>query len=174
MALINYAFFIFSSLLSFFMIMKKMKADFLTKYLLFVLINSFFIYLIFDERFVLTVILICSIGLIFNLNYPFTKKTTLILIVSVILGILRVPMSSIEFDSYLKETYGIECLGNECVRVEKVINDEDMKLEANKKQTQSYAFNWYYVFSAGEIKLNEKSFRAINIMGFWFPLNTPT
>lgn len=151
-----------------------MKADFLTKYLLFVLINSFFIYLIFDERFVLTVILICSIGLIFNLTYPFTKKTTLIFIVSVILGILRVPMSSIEFDSYLKETYGIECLGNECVRVEKVINDEDMKLEANKKQTQSYAFNWYYVFSAGEIKLNEKSFRAINIMGFWFPLNTPT
>ncbi|WP_025783466.1 hypothetical protein [Sporosarcina sp. D27] len=87
-----------------------------------------------------------------------------------VVNVYRVPLSSEEFDDYLKATYGIECLVTECVEVVKIVSEDTMELQTNEYSLQGYSFNWYFVFSKGEIELYDKSIKAVNVMGFWFPL----
>lgn len=155
---------------SFFMISKKMKTDFLIKYLSFVLINSFFIFYLFHYQSALLVLLICAMGLILTMKATVIKKSLLILLVGIGVSLYRVPLSSAEFDDYVKDTYGIECLTSECVEVIKIEDGNKVELKMNEYTIQGYSFNWYYIFSKGELMLNDKSIKAVNVMGLWFPL----
>ncbi|REB07132.1 hypothetical protein DVB69_09760 [Sporosarcina sp. BI001-red] len=170
MVLLQLTFLIVVLIASYFVIAKKMKADLLSRYLLFVLINSFFFFKIFHEQSALWVTLICAIGLVLNTKLLIIKKVVLILVTGIVVSVYRVPFSSAEFDDYVKGAYGIECVGSECVKVKKVVREDTMKLQTNEYSIQGYSFHWYYVFSRGELTLNDKSIKAINVMGFWFPL----
>lgn len=166
--------FLLSMIVSFFMILKKMRADFLTKYVVFVLFNSFFYFAFFHEKSALWVTLICAIGLIMNTNFPRVKKTVLIVMSGILIGLWCVPLSSGEFDTYLSDSWGIQCLGSECVEVAKVDSKNAVELQKYESFIHNYTFDWYFVFAVGEIELNNKSIKAINIMGLWIPLNSFT
>lgn len=170
MIILQFTFFIVVLVIAYFVIVKKMKTDFLAKYLLFILISSFFFFKIFHEQSALWVTLICTVGLVLNAKLPTLKKVVLILVAGIVVSLYRVPFSSDEFDDYLKATYGIECLGTECVEVVKIVSEDTMELQTNEYSIQGYSYNWYSVFSKGEIELNDKSIKAVNVLGFWFPL----
>lgn len=170
LVILQFTFFSVVLAISFFVIVKKMKTDFLTRYLLFILISSFSLFKIFHEQSALWVTLICTVGLVLNAKLPSLKKVVLILVAGIVVNLYRVPLSSDEFEDYLKETNGIECLGTECVEVVKIVSEDTMELQTKEYSIQGYSYNWYYVFSKGEIEMNDKTIKAVNVMGFWFPL----
>ncbi|AMQ05564.1 hypothetical protein [Sporosarcina psychrophila] len=59
----------------------------------------------------------------------------------------------------------------ECVEVVEIVNDNKLQMQATKYAIQGLTFDWYFVFSQGQIVLNNENIKAINIAGFWIQIN---
>lgn len=171
MVIVNLAFFIFILIASIYILFIKSKNDVLKRYLSFIIINSFFFFSIFDIKSVLWITLICAIGLILHTKSPIKDKVIFIFIVIFIFVIYRVPTSPAEFETYLIEEHAIHCSVVECVEVVEIVNDNKLQMQATKYAIQGLTFDWYFVFSQGQIVLNNENIKAINIAGFWIQIN---
>ena len=166
----NLAFFIFILIASIYIFFIKSKSSVLERYLSFVMVNSFFLVLIFDIQSALWITLISAFGLILDIKSPIRDKIIVTFIVIFLFVSLRVPTNPAEFETYLIEEHGIHCSALECLELVEVVSDDMRQMQATNYSIQDLNLDWHFFYAQGEIRLNNKSIKAINVAGFWFQI----
>lgn len=115
--------------------------------------------------------LVCAVGLILHAKSPLKNKIIFLFIGIFVFCMYRVPTNPAEFETYLMEEHAIHCSVVECVEVVEVVNDDMLQMKTTKYAIQGFTFDWYFIFTQGEIILNNETIKAINIAGFWFQVN---
>ncbi|MDV6377876.1 hypothetical protein ORD22_06320 [Sporosarcina sp. GW1-11] len=168
MVVINILFFIFVVVVYFFTLFFDKTTDFLTRYLMFVLVVSFYFVWIVQIKSVLWLTLACAIGLILNSSVSIIKKFLLVVVSVLFVFFYRVPVLTSDFTDYVYEEYGLYCESVECVQISQ---SDSAHLQANIKKIEFLDFNSNFFWATGEIQTEDQSIKAANIMGFWFPMN---
>ncbi|WP_203248049.1 hypothetical protein [Sporosarcina beigongshangi] len=167
MVIVKLLFFMCIFITSFYKLFIKSKNDVLVRYVVFIMIISFFFFFIFNVKSVLWITLICAFGLILHTKSPLKSKIIFLFIGIFVFCMYRVPTNPAEFETYLMEEHAIHCSVVECVEVVEVMNDDMLQMQTTKYTIQGLTFDWYFIFSQGEIILNNETIKAINIAGFW-------
>jgi len=171
MVIVKLVLFTFILSASYYLTFIKSKGDVLKRYLSFILIVTFFFAYFFDIHSVLWLTLICALGLILDMKSPIRDKIIVTFIALFIFVIYRVPTDPADFEMYLIEEHAIHCSVVECVEIVEVVNDDMLQMQTTKYAIQGLTFDWYFIFSQGEIILNNETIKAINVAGFWIQEN---
>ncbi|AXH99038.1 hypothetical protein DV702_04390 [Sporosarcina sp. PTS2304] len=167
MILLKISFLIFVVVVCSATILINRSMDFLTRYVLFILILSFYFVWVFQITSVLWLILVCAIGLIVNSSVSRIKKMLLLLWVVLFVCFYRVPMLPSDFTNYVGDEYDLHCQSVECVQI---TQHESGHLQTTIEDITFEQFNSYFFWAVGEIRTEQQSIKAWNIAGFWFPV----
>ncbi|WP_039042895.1 hypothetical protein [Sporosarcina sp. ZBG7A] len=169
MGVFQVVFFAIIAFVLFFSLFFKSKEEFLTRYLVYFMVMSFFFHLIFQSKSVVWMVLFlfCVVGIILYLDSSLIKKSVQILSMLIFVSLFRVPSGTTEFGSYLKEEHGIYCAGIECLQVSE--NEDVPGMKSERSAIQSYHLASYFFWAKGELETDSISLKAFNVMGFWLP-----
>lgn len=169
MGVFQVVFFAIIACVLFFSLFFNSKEEFLTRYLLYFMIMSFFFHLVFQSKSVVWMVLFlfCVVGVVLYLDSSLIKRIVLLVGMLIFVSLSRVPSGTTEFSSDLNEEHGIYCAGLECLQVSE--NENVLGMKSERSVIQSYHLASFFFWAKGELKTDSIYLKAINVMGFWLP-----